>query len=135
MKLLGFLFILVGVGLLILVVGGELSREAVGMALGVVFGALTSVPVWLVAARRADPETRIVYQDRIVYRVAEPVEPQPQRATTTALAADDDGYDWLRQSLDIEAQAALGIQRPARRRIGANSPSGRGDVVVSEVRP
>ncbi len=67
-------------GLTWLVVGGHLSREATGLALGVVVGfVLGLVPSFvMLSAPRPEPH--------IVYRVAEPVEPQPLRDTSTALA-------------------------------------------------
>ena len=82
MKLIAILVIVCLAGLTWLVVGGHLSCEATGLALGATVGALLTTPVLLV--RRAAPQ--VIYQERIVYRIAESVEPPPERATSTALA-------------------------------------------------
>lgn len=85
MKLISILVIVCLAVLAWLVGSGALGREATALALGVVAGALAVAPVMLVIATGQRQE-RIVYRDRIVYRVAEPVEPEPERATSTALA-------------------------------------------------
>ena len=63
-----------------------LTREAAGLALGVVVGVVATLPVMLVAIAGRRQE-HIVYQDRIVYRVAEPVDDAPAATTSTALTA------------------------------------------------
>lgn len=72
------LFAILTVLLLILawlVIGGSLSREAVGLVLGVAVGALLTAPVMLVYRT---PTSEIVYRDRIIYRVAEVETPEVQ---------------------------------------------------------
>lgn len=101
--------LLVGFGMLVWIVASRLSSDAIGMALGVVFGLLAFAPGLMVTAvgRRRAPEERIVYRDRViektVYQVAT-LEPElPQRPT--AQLADD----WLADCLDTQAQVQLGV--------------------------
>lgn len=59
-----------------------LTREAAGLALGVVVGVVATLPVMLVVASNRPAE-----RERIVYRVAEPVDDAPAATTSTALTA------------------------------------------------
>ncbi len=103
------LMVVVGALILAALLIDKLSSDAIGMALGVVFGLLAFAPGLMVTAvgRRRAPEERIVYRDRViektVYQVAT-LEPElPQRPT--AQLADD----WLADCLDTQAQVQLGV--------------------------
>ena len=73
-KLTGLLaLILLGVGAWF--VGNALSSDAIGLALGVVFGVMASLPgaiLVLVAARRQQPERDPFYPPRVVYEPPTP---------------------------------------------------------------
>ena len=73
-KLTGLLaLILLGVGAWF--VGNALSSDAIGLALGVVFGIMASLPgaiLVLVAARRRQPEHDPFYPPRVVYEPPTP---------------------------------------------------------------
>jgi hypothetical protein len=78
------------------------------LALGVIFGVLAILPAVMVTAvgRRREPE--VVYRDRVVYRIAEPIENEPELPKRpTARLADD----WLADCLDSQAQVQLGVMR------------------------
>ena len=99
--------LLVGLGMLIWLVASRLSSDAIGVALGVVFGLLALLPASMVAAagRRREPEERIVYRDRIIYQVAT-MEPEPPTRPTAQLADD-----WLIGCFDEQAQVQLGVSQ------------------------
>lgn len=83
----------------------KLSSDAVGMALGVIFGVLAFLPTALLGAaanRRREPEERIVIVERPVYRVATM---EPETPKTAQLA--DDLIDW--DCFDAQAQVQLGM--------------------------
>ena len=106
--------LLAGLGMLVWLMASRLSSDAIGMALGVIFGVFAFVPALMVSAvaRRREPEERIVYRERIVYLLAEPVD-EPE----TRLADD---WAWLADSLDSQAQVQLGVvqrQLPERRKV------------------
>ena len=98
--------LLAGLGMLIWLVASRLSSDAIGLALGVIFGLLALLPASMVTAavgRRREPEERIVYRDRIIYQVAT-MEPEPPQRPTAQLADD-----WLIGCLDEQAQVQLGM--------------------------
>lgn len=99
--------LLVGLGMLIWLVASKLSSDAIGVALGVIFGLLALLPASMLAAvgRRREPEERIVYRDRIIYQVAT-MEPEPPQRPTAQLADD-----WLADCLDAQAQVQLGASQ------------------------
>lgn len=94
--------LLVGLGMLIWLVASRLSSDAIGLALGVIFGVLALLPASMVAAvgRRREPE--VIYRDRIIYQVAT-MEPEPPQRPTAQLADD-----WLADCLNAQAQVQLG---------------------------
>ena len=117
--------LLAGLGLLVWLVASRLSSDAIGLALGVIFGVLAILPAVMVTAvgRRREPEVgrrrepEVVYRDRVVYRIAEPIENEPELPKRpTARLADD----WLVDCLDSQAQVQLGVTRrqlPERRKV------------------
>lgn len=94
--------LLAGLGMLIWLVASRLSSDAIGLALGVVFGLLALLPASMVAAagRRREPE--VIYRDRIIYQIV--TEPEPPTRPTAQLADD-----WLVDCLDAQAQVQLGM--------------------------
>jgi hypothetical protein len=108
------LMVLAGVLILAGLLIDKLSSDAVGMALGVIFGLLAGLPAIMMAAvgRRREPE--VVYRDRIIYQIAV-MEPEPPQRPTARLADD-----WLVDCLDSQAQVQLGVTRrqlPERRKV------------------
>ena len=97
--------VVVVLGVLIWQIGGRLSTDAVGMAVGMVFGALSGIPAALLILatarrgegsaelRRMQPPVVVVNPPAPKYTVAHPFEIQPAQPTVT-LAADDDCPDW-----------------------------------------
>lgn len=83
MKIISIVVVVLLVVLAWLVGTNALGREATAFALGAAMGALAVAPALLVIATGRQ---RIVYRDRIVYRVAEPVGVEPERTTSTTLA-------------------------------------------------
>lgn len=82
----------------------KLSSDAVGVALGVIFGVLAFLPASMLAAaanRRREPEDRIVIVERTVYRAAT-MEPETR-------LIEDDLIDW--DCFDAQAQVQLGMRR------------------------
>ena len=79
----------------------KLSSDAVGLALGVIFGVLAFLPTAMLAAvgRRREPEERIIIVEKPVYRVAT-MEPETR-------LIEDDLIDW--DCFDGQAQVQLGI--------------------------
>lgn len=107
------LMVVVGALILAALLIDKLSSDAVGMALGVVFGLLAMLPTGMLMAvgRRREPEERIVYRvvERPVYRIAT-MEPETPQSV-------DDLVDW--DCFDAQAQVQLGMysQRQIAKRV------------------